>query len=111
MFKSSEKAKEALRAVARLEDDLASLRVVVEEQQSTLRQLELEWIETYDKVRHQMSRMAKRYAIENPKGNGKGDGEFVDPGASGAPDTDPISKKIHERRSRGFLTRPVRTEE
>ncbi len=42
------------------EDDLRTL-------QSAVRALELEWIETYDKVSRQMSRMAKRYAVDNPK--------------------------------------------
>jgi len=46
----------------RLEERIAALETVNDDSQRTIRRLELEYIELYDKVRHQMSRMAKRYA-------------------------------------------------
>lgn len=49
-----------IRAIERLEDDLKALRAVTGELQSANKRLQLEWTETYDKVRHQLSRMARR---------------------------------------------------
>lgn len=51
-----------VKAVERLEQRLAELETAHDKLGSTIRRLELEYIELYDKVRHQMSRMAKRYA-------------------------------------------------
>lgn len=97
--------KETPRAVEKLEEGLESLRIAVDELERSFRALELEWIETYDKVRHQMSRMAKRYAPPKPPGNGQGSNEFVDPEAPQEDGTDRISAEIHKRRNRGFLLR------
>jgi len=44
---------------------LSALEAEVQTFGSTCRALELEWIETYDKVARQMSRMAKRYAVDH----------------------------------------------
>ena len=91
--------KRAFRAIERLEDDLKQLRIAVDELHSANKRLQLEWVETYDKVRHQLSRMARRGDL--PKGNGAE--EIVDEAATDEPVLDPISQKIHARRKRGFL--------
>jgi len=60
-----------------------------------IRSQELEYIELYDKVKRQMSRMAKRSAIDERERN---DVEVIE---DDPPGVDPISAKILERR--GFL--------
>ena len=98
MFRSSKRTNTALE---RLEDGLQSLRVAVGELQSTNKRLELEWVETYDKIRHQLSRMARRGDLSK----GKGSDEIVDETANAEPVLDPISAKIHARRNAGFIGR------
>ncbi len=93
--------KRLIRAIERLEDDFKALRGVVDELQSANKRLQLEWTETYDKVRHQLSRMARRGDLSN----GKDPIEVVDDAAAEEPQMDPISAKIHARRSRGFIGR------
>ena len=86
-----------VKAVERLEHRIAALETAHDKLGSTIRRLELEYIELYDKVRHQMSRMAKRYAPDPPTLNdttavvGKDD------------HLDPISRRILEQRR---ATRP-----
>ena len=60
-----------------------------------VRGLKLEYIELYDKVRHQMSRMAKRSGVIERENN---DAQVIEPIDDGL---DPISRKIIERR--GYL--------
>ena len=98
MFRSE---KRAILAIERLEDSLLSLTAKVDGLESASRKLELEWVETYDKIRHQMSRMARRGDL----GKGKGADEIVDPPANDEPVVDPISAGIHARRNRSFLGR------
>ncbi len=98
MFRSE---KRAFRAIERLEDDLKTVRVAVDELASANKRLQLEWVETYDKVRHQLSRMARRGDLTN----GKDPIEVVDETDSEEPQMDPISARIHARRSKGFLGR------
>jgi len=93
--------KRAIRAIERLDDRLATLQTKVDELDSTARKLQLEWIETYDKIRHQLSRMARRGDL--PKANGEQ--PIVDDAAPDEPEMDPISAKIHARRGRTFLGR------
>jgi len=93
--------KRAILAVERLTDSLAALTVKVDALESASRKLELEWVETYDKIRHQMSRMARRGDLSK----GKGDDPIIDPAANDEPVMDPISAGIHARRSRSFLGR------
>jgi len=93
--------KRTIRAIERLADGLTALTSEVNELKSANKRLELEWVETYDKVRHQLSRMARRGTLDK----GANDAEIVDPEASDEPILDPISAKIHERRNRGFIGR------
>ena len=51
----------------RLQEDLAKQRVIADDLAREVRGLKLEYIELYDKVRHQMSRMAKRSAVDDRK--------------------------------------------
>ena len=93
--------KRTIRAIERLDDRLVTLQTKVDELDSVARKLQLEWIETYDKIRHQLSRMARRGDLSN----GKDPTETVQETPSEEPEMDPISAKIHARRSRTFLGR------
>lgn len=88
-------------AIERLQDACNALTVSVGELQSANKRLELEWTETYDKIRHQLSRMARRGDLSN----GKDLTEIVEPETTDEPVLDTISAKIHARRNRGFLGR------
>jgi len=82
-------------ALERLEDRIAKQESLNDDLEREVRGLRLEYIELYDKVRHQMSRMAKRTAVADRENN---DAEVIEPADDGL---DPISRKIIERR--GFL--------
>ena len=85
------------RALGILRNDLRDLRDEVNRLDTANKKLGLEWEELYDKVRHQMSRMARRAPVE-VQGNGEFP-EVVDAGP-GVPGVDPISAKILARRAR-----------
>jgi len=51
-------------ALERLEDRIAKQEALSDDLAREVRGLKLEYIELYDKVRHQMSRMAKRSAVD-----------------------------------------------
>lgn len=89
------------RASPLLEERLFRLESKNDELDRELRGLRLEYIELYDKVSHQMSRMSKRYAAAH-----KDDPQPLDPNSSDSPsDTlDPISRSIMMRRARTFQT-------
>jgi len=79
----------------RLEDRLRSLELKSDDLERSNKSLNLEYIELYDKVSHQMSRMAKRYS--RAQANGEEPPEEVstpelDDGV------DPISRSILARR-------------
>jgi len=97
-FRSEKRANLALE---RLENALAELKSDVQTLQAGSKRLELEWSELYDKVRHQMSRMARRGDLP-PAGNGE---EITPPDGDGEPQMDPISAGIHARRNKSFLGR------
>jgi len=80
-------------AYERHENRIAELETAHDKLGSTIRRLELEYIELYDKVRHQMSRMAKRSPIDPPP--------LVDETLVAEPDdgVDEISARILARRS------------
>ncbi len=82
------------KAIDTLEDRLRTLEVKCDDLERAKRTIDLEFTELYDKVRHQMSRMAKRDA-RAAKVNGE---EIVqDPASSHLDSLDPISRAIHER--------------
>ena len=87
------------KALERIEDRLARLDVLCADLERENRKLGLEYIELYDKVKRQMSRMAKRSAVDERERN---DVEVIEPEVG---DHDPISAKILERR--GFLRNQV----
>jgi len=93
--------KQAILAVERLEDSCTALKGRVDDLESASKRLELEWVETYDKIRHQLSRMARRGDLSN----GKGSDPIVEETASEETEMDAISQKIHARRNRSFLGR------
>jgi len=78
--------------LAEVEDTCASLR-------RDARALDLEFTNLYDKVSRQMSRMAKRYAVD-VKENG---GDPVPPETTEFDHIDPISKSIMLRRAGALL--------
>ncbi len=87
------------KALERLRDDLFALRTAVSELQSSNKRLSLEWEELYDKVRRQMARMSKRYAVDAKENGQLPPDSEVDDGSG----VDPISAKILARR--GFIRR------
>jgi len=88
---------------------LASLAFRLGEMDSELRslktankQLELEFTDLFDKVRHQMSRMAKRDAVSKKE---NGEEVLPLPPDDPFPDADPVSRSILMRRSKGAFTK------
>ena len=81
--------------IQRLEDDLVTVSNRVYALESAHKRLGLEWEELYDKVRHQMSRMSKRVAVDHGA-NGDLPPEMDD--RTGLPSVDPISARILARR-------------
>jgi len=87
-----------MKAIDRLEDRIRTLELKQDDLHRTLSGLNLEFIELYDKVSHQMSRMAKRYARQQ-KENGE---DLPMPDAPESSDSvDPISRSILRRRGMG----------
>jgi len=84
----------------RLEDRLRSLELKCDDLERAKKGLNMEFTELYDKVSHQMSRMAKRYARAE-KANGE-ELEIPQDNAISS-EMDPISAGIHARRNKGFL--------
>lgn len=83
------------KAFDRLEDRLRSVELKCADLELSKKSLDLEFTELYDKVRHQMSRMAKRDARANKET------ELVvtdDINTSPTDGLDPISKSIMLRR-------------
>ena len=86
------------KAIERLRDRLDGMDVMLSELERDRRKLDLEFTDLYDKVRRQMSRMAKRAAVDD-----KANGEF--PAEDAIPEQfahmDPISRSIMIRRAGG----------
>ena len=91
--------KRAILAIERLQDSLNALTLRVSDLESASKKLELEWVETYDKIRHQLSRMARRGDLAKTNG----DTDPVEKQSSAEDQIDPISAGIHARRGRMFL--------
>lgn len=80
---------------SRLEKRLATVEDLCADLQRAGRSLELEYTELYDKVRHQMSRMAKRDSAARKNGEDVPEvDETLDPYAH----LDPVSRSIMMRR-------------
>ena len=89
------------KALDRLEDRLQRTEQLCADLDRENKKLDLEFTDLYDKVRRQMSRMAKRYAVDS-KENGQ---EFqVNPDDSPSDTLDPISRSIMMRR--GMAAKP-----
>jgi len=82
------------KAVISLREDFGELKLRVRELESANKHLSLEWEELYDKVRRQMARMSKRYAVDHKE-------ELDETGPGPAPDDGPRVDSI----SRGILQR------
>jgi len=83
------------KALDRLEDRLRALETKFDDLDRLNRKLDLEFTELYDKVRHQMSRMAKRDALARKNDDDPAELEQDD---LPFPDADPISRSILLRR-------------
>jgi len=81
------------RTLERLEDRIAKQEQLADDLERTVRGLKLEYVELYDKVRHQMSRMAKRSAVDELARN---DVEVIEEPDDGV---DPISRQIIAQRN------------
>ena len=77
----------------RLQDRIAKQETLSDDLAREVRSLKLEYIELYDKVRHQMSRMAKRTAVDLREHN---DVEIIEEPDDGV---DPISRQIIAQRN------------
>ena len=84
------------KAIDRLRDRLDTLEVLCGELERDRRKLDLEFTDLYDKVRRQMSRMAKRAAVDD-KANGFD--QETDQVPEHLQHLDPISRSIMLRRS------------
>ncbi len=83
------------KAHERLQDRLRALELKYDDLDRSNRKLDLEFTELYDKVRHQMSRMAKRDALARKNDDEPPELEQDD---LPFPDADPISRSILLRR-------------
>ena len=88
------------RALDRLEDCFKTQAALLSDLQREYKALDLEFTNLYDKVSRQMSRMAKRYAVDTKE---NGEDLALGPQDEEEPTTDAISAKILARRNRGFL--------
>ena len=80
------------KALARLDNRLSVLADTCDDLKRDRRKLDLEFTELYDKVSRQMSRMAKRYALDQKENGELLENEVPDDGI------DPISRSILLRR-------------
>jgi len=85
------------KALERIEDRLQRIETLCADLERENRKLGLEYIELYDKVKRQMSRMAKRSAVDAAEINAE---PIIDEPDDGV---DPISRSILQRR--GMLRR------
>jgi len=88
------------KALDGLQDRLGALELKCEGLERAKKSIDMEFTELYDKVSHQMSRMAKRYSrAEKPNGE-----DLIQPKDNEtSSDTDPVSAAILARRNRGYL--------
>ena len=87
------------KALNSLEGRLGELEGAVRTLKSANKHLELEWEELYDKVRRQMSRMSKRYAVDARENDLQPEHESPEGSRNSV---DPISARIHLRRQRRY---------
>ncbi len=85
----------------RLEDRLRSLEIKCDDLERAKKSLDMEFTELYDKVSHQMSRMAKRHAVALKETTE----ETEIASANSLDGIDPISQSIMLRRGMGALKR------
>jgi len=86
------------KAIERLRDRLDGMDTMLGELERDRRKLDLEFTDLYDKVRRQMSRMAKRAAVDDKANGFDHDNDEVTEQFSSL---DPISRSIMLRRAGG----------
>ena len=99
MFGVYRSTQRTIRAIEKLEENCKELEDKVHALMSAHKRLELEWVETYDKVRHQLSRMARRGTL----GNDLEEVPMIEPAGTEEDQLDPVSAKILQRRNRGKI--------
>ncbi len=90
------------KALERLDDRLSVAENLCSALERNARSQELAYIELYDKVRHQMSRMAKRDSLSRKE---NGEDVVVPDVPEPFPDADPVSRSILMRRAKGTFTK------
>jgi len=90
------------KTIDRLEDRLRSLELKCDDLERAKKSLDMEFTELYDKVSHQMSRMAKRYSRAEKSNGGPSEGSLEEEHGDVM---DPISRSIMMRRGR--LSKPT----
>ena len=90
------------KALRLLAEQITDLHNEVDTLQRARKSLDMEFTELYDKVSHQMSRMAKRYARAEKETLNDEEPEIP---AGDAPVVDPISARILRRRNAGGFQR------
>ena len=85
------------KALERLENRLRVVEIQCQSLDSTSKKLDLEFTELFDKVRHQMSRMAARHAKAEKLNGDPSEGSSSEENSDGI---DPISRSIMMRRAR-----------
>jgi len=85
------------KTIDRLEDRLRSLELKCDDLERAKKGLDMEFTELYDKVSHQMSRMAKRYARAEKLNGGPSE---ISSDTEATDGIDPISRSIMMRRAR-----------
>jgi len=84
------------KTIDRLEDRLRSLEIKCDDLERAKKGLDMEFTELYDKVSHQMSRMAKRYSRAEKSGELETESA---PNNETSDGVDPISRSIMMRRA------------
>jgi len=90
------------KALGRLSNQLCQLQTDVDDLKRARKSLDMEFTELYDKVSHQMSRMAKRYARAEKETVNDAEAEIP---AGDETTIDPISARILRRRNAGGFQR------
>jgi len=90
------------KAIGRLSDQISQLQNDVDGLKRARKSLDMEFTELYDKVSHQMSRMAKRYARAEKETVNDVEPDIPPGDDSGV---DPISARILRRRNAGGFQR------
>ena len=100
MFRTQKKLIELTEDLLKAHRGLAALKLELAEQKSAFRNLEHEWLNTHEKFKAIMGRLHKRDADDVRDAPEAPGGDNSDKAPGPYDHLDPISKGIHERRTR-----------